>query len=57
MMGVNQYNAVTDILTDLGVPVIMDCDIGHVDPAMPLVMGSKAKIYAKGNEIDIIFDI
>ena len=56
-MGVNQYNAVTDILTDLGVPVIMDCDIGHVDPAMPLVMGSKAKIYAKGNEIDIIFDI
>lgn len=57
MMGVNQYNAVTDILSDLRVPVIMDCDIGHIDPAMPLVMGSKAKIEAKGNKIDINFEI
>ncbi|WP_407400920.1 LD-carboxypeptidase [Treponema sp.] len=55
MMGVNQYNAVTDILGDLGVPVIMDCDIGHIDPAMPLVMGACSKVKVFGNEITVEF--
>lgn len=57
MMGVNQYNAVTDILKDLNVPVVMDCDIGHIDPAMPLVMGADTHVEVKGNNIEINFDI
>lgn len=55
MMGVNQYNAVTDILTPLKVPVIMDCDIGHIDPAVPVVIGAKAKIMACGNSIEFFY--
>ena len=49
MMGVNAYNAVTDVLAPLSVPVIMDADIGHIDPMLPVVMGADAKVSAKGN--------
>ncbi len=48
MMGVNQYNAVTDVLADLGVPVILDCPFGHVPPMMPLVIGSKIHAGLRG---------
>ena len=51
MLGVNQYNAVTDVISDLGVPVIMDADIGHVAPMMPLIIGSEARVTADGNEL------
>lgn len=57
MMGVNQYNAVTDIIGKLGVPVIMDADIGHIDPAMPLVIGANSRILSEGNEISVEMDI
>ena len=57
MMGVDQYNAVTDILGDFNVPVIMDCDIGHIDPAMPLVMGARSKVKVEKNDIAIEFSI
>ncbi len=40
----NQYNAVTDILKDFGVPIIMDTDIGHLPPAMPLLCGSRCRV-------------
>ena len=53
MMGVDSYNAVTDILKDLQVPIIMDCDIGHVSPMMPLIIGSRADLTVKGNDIRI----
>lgn len=52
-MGVNQYNAVTGILDNLNVPVVLDADFGHIDPIFPLVMGAKSKIFVKGNEIKI----
>ncbi len=51
--GVDQYSAVTDILGDLGVPIIMDLDIGHIPPMMPIICGSKAKVTAKDNDISI----
>ena len=52
-LGVNQYNAVTDIIGELNVPVIMDLDIGHLPPMMPIVCGSLAEIEAEGNNINI----
>ncbi len=55
LMGVNQYNAVTGILEELGVPVIMDVDVGHIDPAMPLIIGSEARVSVKGDDIKIDF--
>lgn len=57
MMGVDQYNAVTDILSKYNVPIIMDCDIGHIDPVMPLVIGAKAHTKAEGNDISIKFTL
>ena len=53
LMGVNQYNAVTDVLSELGVPVIMDAPFGHVPPMMPLVIGSKAKASLSGAELQV----
>jgi muramoyltetrapeptide carboxypeptidase LdcA involved in peptidoglycan recycling len=44
MMGLDQYKAVCDIIAGHGVPVIMDADLGHLPPMMPIVCGSKAKI-------------
>lgn len=55
MMGVNQYNAVTDILSTLGVPIIMDAEIGHVDPMLPVVMGAKARVRVHSNDLNISY--
>ena len=52
-LGVDQYNAVTDILGNLGAPIIMDLDIGHVPPMMPIVSGSLAEVKASGNKINV----
>ena len=46
MMGLDQYRAVIDILGDLGAPIVMDADIGHLPPQMPLLMGSLASVTA-----------
>ena len=51
MMGVNQYNAVTDVLRELEVPIVADADIGHISPMMPLVIGAEASVTVLGNDI------
>ena len=53
MLGVDAYNAVTDVIADLEVPVIMDADIGHVAPMMPLIIGSHAEVKAEGNDLEV----
>lgn len=53
LMGLDQYRAVTDLLAEYDVPVIMDADIGHLPPAMPLVSGSYATVCVSGNDIEI----
>lgn len=53
MMGLDHYHAVVDILKEFGVPIIMDADLGHRPPMMPLVCGSMAEITARGNDITI----
>ena len=53
MMGLDHYRAVTDILKDFEVPIIMDMDIGHRPPMMPLVCGSMAEVCVKGNDVTI----
>lgn len=52
-LGVDAYNAVTDMVEDLGVPVIMDCDIGHISPTIPLIIGSQAEVSVKGNDLTV----
>ena len=52
IMGVNKYNAATDILSPLGVPLLMDIDLGHLGPSMPIINGAEAIVKLdKGNII------
>lgn len=53
LMGLDQYHAVGDLLAEFQVPVIMDADLGHLPPMMPLVCGSYAKISLSGDDIRI----
>jgi len=53
LMGLDQYSAVTGVLSKYNVPIIMDADVGHFAPMMPLVCGSMATIKVNGNDIQI----
>lgn len=53
MFGLTQYEAVTGVLGELGVPIVMDLDIGHVAPMMPLVCGSLATAHVADGEFHI----
>lgn len=47
--GIDQYRAVCEMLYRYQVPVLMDLDIGHLPPAMPLICGSMAKVVSDGS--------
>lgn len=55
MFGCDQYQAVTDLLGEYQVPIIMDTDIGHLAPMMPIVSGSTADVKVEGNHIEITY--
>ncbi len=57
MMGLDQYRAVTDILQGHQVPIIMDADVGHISPAVPLVIGAETRVTARGNELEFDFQL
>ena len=50
-MGLDQYTAVAGILGKYGVPVIMDADLGHLPPSMPMLVGARAAVTVEGNDI------
>ena len=56
-MGLDQYDAVTGILEKYGVPVIMDADLGHLPPMMPVICGSYARIQASGNNWELKMEL
>ena len=39
-----QHEAVDDALGMLGVPVILDVEVGHTQPFLPLVNGAPARV-------------
>ena len=53
MMGLDQYSAILPTAQRHGIPVIMDIDLGHLPPMMPLVSGSIAKVTAEDNRLKI----
>ena len=55
--GVDQYTAVTSVIGEMGAPVIMDLDIGHLPPMMPIISGSTADISLKGNSVNIRYKL
>jgi muramoyltetrapeptide carboxypeptidase LdcA involved in peptidoglycan recycling len=42
-----QHEAVADALGGLGVPVVLDADIGHTQPFLPLVNGAPARVVVR----------
>jgi muramoyltetrapeptide carboxypeptidase LdcA involved in peptidoglycan recycling len=56
MFGIDHYRAVTDLLAEYQVPVIMDLDIGHYSPMMPIVSGAMAQVQAAGNTFELVYD-
>ena len=44
LMGLDHIRAVTDLLAGYGVPILLDLDIGHLPPMMPLITGSMADV-------------
>lgn len=56
MMGLDQYEAVLGVAAEYGVPVVMDADIGHLPPAMPIVNGALAEVVYREQGLDIRFD-
>ena len=55
MMGLDQYRAVTDVLAGHQVPVIMDADVGHIAPAVPLAIGAQVTVSARGNGLTFAY--
>lgn len=53
LFGLDQYHAVYDLLKSFDVPVVMDVDLGHLPPMMPLISGGYAAVEVQGNEITI----
>ncbi|MCI9336419.1 MAG: LD-carboxypeptidase [Lachnospiraceae bacterium] len=53
MMGLDAYAAVLEVAGRRNRPVVMDVDLGHLPPMMPMVMGSMADVTVRGNDIRI----
>lgn len=53
VLGLDQYQAVLGILEKYHVPVVMDVDLGHLPPMMPLITGSMADVTVKGNRMTV----
>jgi len=51
--GLDRYTAVTSVLEKYGVPIVMDMDLGHLPPAMPLVNGAMAAVSMERDKVQI----
>lgn len=47
--GLDQYQAVLEVISEFNVPVIMDADLGHLKPTIPILCGAYAKVEANDN--------
>ena len=54
-MGLDCYEAVLGVIRSYHVPVIMDFDLGHLPPMMPIICGAKATVISQENEIQITY--
>ncbi len=55
MMGLDVYDAVLKVAGSKGVPVVMDVDLGHLPPMMPLIVGALGEVTVLENDIRIQF--
>lgn len=57
MMNLNRFDAILHVARKYNVPVLMDIDMGHRPPMIPILMGSIANVHVKGNDMDIEFSL
>lgn len=53
MMNLDAWGAVLEIAGSKDVPVVLDVDLGHRPPMMPLVVGSLAEVTFAGNRLTV----
>ncbi len=51
--GLDRYSAVTSVLGKYGVPIVMDMDLGHLPPTMPLVNGAVATVSLANEKVRV----
>ena len=51
--GIDHYQATYEMLKKYNVPVMMDVDIGHLSPMMPLICGSMARVVSDGTSYSV----
>lgn len=56
MMGLDRHSAVIGALEELKVPIIMDADIGHTAPMMPVICGAKAIVTVQQKKIKMEYE-
>ena len=52
-MGMGFDDAATEVLGSLNVPILLNADLGHLPPMMPLIVGSYASVEVSGNDMEI----
>ncbi|MCC8051983.1 MAG: LD-carboxypeptidase [Clostridiales bacterium] len=57
MMNLDRYQAVLDVAGRKGVPVVMDVDLGHRPPMMPVITGSYGIVHVCGNDIRVEMEL
>ncbi len=57
IMGLNQYDAVTGIIGKYHVPVVMDIDIGHIAPSIPIICGSMGTVCVKDEKYSVTMQL
>ena len=54
--GIDRFSALEPI-SEIGVPIIADFDFGHMNPSMPLIMGSVAKVTTRDNDVFVKMEL
>ncbi len=57
LMGLDQYSAVTGIIGKYNVPIVMDADVGHLAPAMPIISGAYTKVGLDKENITLNYEL
>lgn len=57
LMGMDAYQAVLEVVKPYHVPVILDFDIGHLPPQIPMITGAYAKVEAWEDQSYIEFKL
>lgn len=53
MMGLDACGAVLEVAARQNVPVIMDVDLGHLPPMMPVITGAVGEVKVQGNQFSV----